>query len=205
MRLGFAQGFVNLDFEAANLSAYGAGPAVVPITNAIPGWTAVGTPSANDILYNDVSLGSPTVSLVGINNQFDPSSLDGSFSVVLQAFFTGGASISQTALVPVSAESLLFEAKQGGAGTLQVSLGGQNLSYSVLSSGANYTLYGANISAYAGQTEQLAFSALAVVSGGNIWNIDDIQFSSSTVPEPSDFALVALGALLLGFRRWRNK
>jgi hypothetical protein len=48
---GFAQGFVNLDFEAANLSAYGAGPAAVPATNAIPGWTAyLGGVPQTDIL-----------------------------------------------------------------------------------------------------------------------------------------------------------
>jgi hypothetical protein len=81
-----------------------------------------------------------------------------------------------------------------------VSLGGQNLSYFALSNGPNYTLYGGNIpSAFAGKSEQLMFSAL---EGENFWEIDDIQFSSSPVPEPSELALAALGTLLLGFRRW---
>jgi hypothetical protein len=34
--------------------------------------------------------------------------------------------------------------------------------------------------------------------------LDNIQFSSTAVPEPSELALGALGALLLGFRRWRK-
>jgi hypothetical protein len=81
-------------------------------------------------------------------------------------------------------------------------LGNQNISFSALSTGANYTLYGGNIPlAFAGQSEQLMFSAL---EGENFWNIDDIQFSSTAVPEPNEFALGALGALLLGLRRWRN-
>jgi hypothetical protein len=84
-----------------------------------------------------------------------------------------------------------------------VSLGGQNVPFFALSTVAPYTiLYGGDISAFAGQSEQLMFSALQGENNG--WNIDDIQFSSSSVPEPSVFALTALGALLLGFFRWRN-
>jgi hypothetical protein len=34
--------------------------------------------------------------------------------------------------------------------------------------------------------------------------LDNIQFSPVPVPEPSEFALAALGAVFPGFRRWRN-
>ena len=118
----------------------------------------------------------------------------------------GASSISQTGLVPVSAKSILFVAQGGGAPgavILLVSLGGQNIPFYALSTVAPYTsVYGGNIPpTFAGQIEQLTFSAL---EGENFWNIDDVQFSSSSVPEPSEFALAALGALLLGFRRRRN-
>jgi hypothetical protein len=200
----FAQGFVNLNFENATIipdpsSVYY--PNAVYASNAIPSWTATGFIGPNDILYNSASLGSTSVSILGTNGF--PNALDGKFSVYLYGGLTAtSASISQTAIVPVSAESILFEAQNDGGslgGTLLVSLGGQNLSYSALSSGANYTLYGADISTFAGQSERLMFSALE--GNNNFWNIDDIQFSSLPIPEPSELALATLGALFLGFCR----
>lgn len=200
-----SQGFVNLNFEDATIvpdpsSPYY--PNAVYASDAIPGWTATGFIGPNDILYNSASLGSTSVSILGTSGT--PPALDGNFSIYLYGGVTAAsASISQTAVVPVSAASLLFEAQQGGTGILQVSLGGQNISFSALSTGSNYTLYGGNIpSAFDNQSEQLMFSALE--GENNFWNVDDIQFSPSAVPEPSEFALGALGALLLGFRRWKN-
>jgi hypothetical protein len=203
---GFSQDFQNLDFEDATIipdpsSMYY--PEAVYASNAVPGWTVTGCfLGPNDVVYDSASLGSTSVSILDTNG----GAFDGAaYSVLLYGGGTAtAASISQTATVPVSAESILFEAQNGGYPggiILVVSLGGQNLSYFALSNGPNYTLYGADISAFAGQREQLMFSAL---EGENFWNIDDIQFSSSPVPEPSELALAALGGLLLGFRRWRN-
>ena len=60
------QGFVNLDFESANLSGYSAG--AVPAAYAIPSWTVYigGTPLAN-INYNIGLLGGIEVSIIGTN------------------------------------------------------------------------------------------------------------------------------------------
>jgi hypothetical protein len=204
----FPQGFVNLNFENAIITPDPSSPYfpnAVYASNAIPRWTATGFIGPTDILYNSASLGSTSVSILGTNGF--PPALDGNFSVDLYGGGTAtSASISQTAIVPASAQSILFEAQNLGGvlgGTLLVSLGGQNISFSAISTGSNYTLYGGNIpSAFDNQSEQLMFSALE--GGNNAWNIDDIQFSSSAVPEPNEFALTALGALLLGFRRRRN-
>jgi hypothetical protein len=200
LRSASGQSFVNLNFENATIvpdpsSPYY--PNAVSASNAIPGWTATGFIGPNDILYNSASLGSTSVSILGTSGF--PPALDGAFSVYLYGGGTStAASISQTGLVPDGTKSLLFKA-QPGAGTLLVSLGGQNISFSAISTGPNYTLYGGNISsAFAGQSEQLTFSALA---GENFWNIDDIQFSASSVPEPSVFGLLALGGLFFGLRR----
>jgi hypothetical protein len=202
----YAQGnFQNLDFESAQIIPLTQGadypPYSVATTNAVPGWTVFygGTPQSQ-ITYNDPALGSTFVNLWATNGQ----QISGNFSVLLQGGGTASsASISQTGLVPAGTQSLLFEAQRFGAGigALQVFLGGQNLSFVALSSGANYTLYGVDVSAFAGQTEQLEFSALESIYGNN-WNIDNIQFSSTAVPEPSALALTALGAVMLGFRRW---
>jgi PEP-CTERM motif len=82
-------------------------------------------------------------------------------------------------------------------------MGGQNISYSAISIGPNYTSYGGNIpSGLAGQIEQLTFDAPE--GGNNYWEIDDIQFSPSFIPEPSVLWLFALGGLFFGLRHKHN-
>src|SRR6266571_2422703 len=93
----------------------------------------------------------------------------------------------------------------GVPGVLSVSLDGVNIPYVSLSSGPNYTLYGGDISPFAGRTAELGFSLF----GGagidySIWNLDSIEFSDLAVPEPSVLGLSLLGALLLGWRHWRK-
>jgi hypothetical protein len=130
--------------------------------------------------------------------------IDGKYSVLLTG--TGAtASISQTGLVPVGTQSLLFEANAGN-GTLAVLVGNQTVPITAVGTGPNYTLYGANLSAWAGQTEPLTFSALQFNSGLNSWVIDDISFSPTTIPEPSPIILTGVGALVFAlYRRFAPK
>jgi hypothetical protein len=200
-----AQGtFQNLNFESARIIPIPSGdygPNSIATTNALPGWAVfIGSSQLSEITYNDPDLGSTWVNLWATNG----AQISGRYSVLLQGGLSApAASISQTALVPVSAESLLFEA-QPGPGSLLVSLGGQNIPFFALSTGSNYTLYGGDVTAFAGQTEQLVFSAIDI-GGGNDWIVDNIQFSNSGIPEPSVFSLFALGALLLGWRVLRRR
>ena len=98
--------------------------------------------------------------------------------------------MSQTALVPAGAQLLLFKGQVfGSPSALVISLNGQNLSYTAISSGPNYTLYGADISAFAGQLETLSF----LEPLGNAV-LDDIEFA---VPEPSTLALLGLAGAVL--------
>ena|SRR5215472_14356104 len=115
------------------------------------------------------------------------------------------AGIAQTGQVPVLAESLQFiaDGNLANIANLQVSLGNQDLSLVVISNALNYTVYGADISAFAGQTEQLMFAALNA-GGGNNWEIDNIQFSTSPIPEPDTLVLAAMGGLFLISRRWKR-
>jgi len=96
----------------------------------------------------------------------------------------------------------MFEA-QPDVGTFQVFVGGQNVPFSALGLGPNYTLYGANISAWAGDTEQLTFSAMEGGQGVglNNWVLDDISFSPTGVPEPDPFILTGLGGTLFALCR----
>ena len=211
---GFSQGFVNLDFESATIQVdpSGGAPWIVYANQAISGWTAyIGGTPANDILYNAVPLSSPAISLLGTNYNIlgHPLNLriQGSYFVMLWGAFnhptdgSGTAAIGQTGQIPVSAQSLVF---WGTAGGLQVSLNSQPLDFLATGGTTNYTIYSADISAYAGQTGQLLFSdPFYTGTQGGPASIDNIQFSSSPVPEPSELALAALGTLLFGFRRWR--
>ena len=203
-----AQGFVNLDFESAKIQPIAGSPYFpygIASTNALPGWTVFsGASSQPDISYNDPAIGSTWVNLWATNGQ----NIEGSFSVLLQGGLSASfASIVQTGAVPASAQSILFKAQYflapGVSNGISLSLGGQNIPFYSLSTGPNYTLYGGDISAFAGLTEALAFTAYNV-SQDNDWNIDSIVFSTSPISEPTAFSLFALGGLLIGCRQWRN-
>jgi hypothetical protein len=198
------QSFENLDFESANLSPIPSGQfgGLVPISDALPGWTGyLGTNQVTQILQNNLTLGNPSIDILGPDWSFGTYGIiEGQYTLVLQSggnvpFFS--ASVSQSGLVPANSLSLQFKAQTFTS--FSVSLGGQALSLIPLGTGANYTLYGADISPFAGQVETLAITALA---GPNTTDyFDSIVFSPSAVPEPSVFGLLAFGGLLFAFRR----
>ncbi len=115
------------------------------------------------------------------------------------------AAISQTGMIPVDALSLRFLAF---GPQILVTFGGQSLSLSPLVSGPGLgTLFGADISAFAGQTGELRFTAPNLSSMGfpNDVFLDDISFSPQAEPEPSVFGLFTFGALLLGWQLWKRR
>jgi hypothetical protein len=66
----------------------------------------------------------------------------------------------------------------------------------------NYTVYGVDVSPFAGETGQLLFTAPIQ----NFVLLDNIQFSSSPVPEPSSLCLIGLGGIMSAmlFRKRRK-
>jgi hypothetical protein len=152
------------------------------------------------------SLGATAVTLIGPNSPFGSAPIDGNYSVLLQGGLSASAaSISQTGAIPAGTQSLLFEGEPG-SGPLNVLIGTQVVSFAAVGNGPNYVLYDANISAWAGQTEQLTFSALEDLSRPNNWEIDDISFSPTAIPEPSPLALTGVGALVFAlYRRFAPK
>jgi hypothetical protein len=206
---GFSQSFLNLDFEQAKIvpilgGEYGGSS--IAVTNALPDWSVYyGANQQSQITYNDPALGSTFVSLIATNGD----QLAGNYSVLLQGGATASAAtIAQTGLIPGNAESLTFIAVGNttlGISSLQVLIDNQEVSFSVISNLLNSTLYGANVSAFANQDDTLSFSALEASIGYNNWEIDNIQFSSTPVPEPSEYALIGLGATALFALRHRHK
>jgi hypothetical protein len=210
-----AQGtFQNLDFEESTVPQ-DSQTNVVSSLNAFPGWSVyVSTNQQTFVGFNNGCFGSTCVSLLGTNGDriLGYRSLEGGFSALLQGGVSGSvvlyptaASILQTGFIPASARSILFRAGPSIPGTLSVSLGGIDIPFLALSNGPNYTVYGGDISAFAGQTALLEFSVSRLPGTASIdWNIDSIEFSASTIPEPSVLRLSALGTVLLAWRFLRQ-
>jgi hypothetical protein len=224
---GFPQGFTNLNFESATIVQTGGSS--VQFNQAFPGWTGtVGGVQQTLALYNDVYLDTAGIAIIDHNwtnsaaynngGGYPPISglIQGNYTAILMSGNTSGANpqpadttLSQTSLVPIGIQSLQFKAYEAfdSLGSFAVTLGGQTLSLTTLGTGADYTLYGANVSQWAGQTAQLAFTAFGEnphVDDEYLY-LDSIQFSTQSVPEPSAFALAALGALFLGFDRRKRR
>src|ERR1700733_3410142 len=88
-QIGYTQGFTNLNFESANVSGYSPDSEDVPITKALPGWSAYisnssATNTETQVWYDGISLASALISVVDTNvpfSYFDP--LQGRYSVDL--------------------------------------------------------------------------------------------------------------------------
>jgi hypothetical protein len=190
--------FQNLDFEQASISV--PPPAQVSTSAALPGWTVYFNGSQSDTIdYDTITLDQWDVSIHDSKTHYY-SPIAGLFSVLLQGGRApgnvfGAGEIAQTGSVDSGSRSLLFSAKLGGSG-FEVSFKGQPLPIYALASSANFTQFGADISQFVGQTGELRFSSPYGASA----YLDDIQFSSQVVPEPSTITLLAAGAAILSGR-----
>ena len=144
---------------------------------------------------------------IGIQGPGSNRNLSGNYTAMLQSGFAlsgpptqAHASLSQTAVVPAAARSLQFKAS--AYGPFEVTLNDQSLSLTPILVASGYTVYGANIEAFAGISSKLTFTTIPKQTAPIITTVfvDDIVFSSQIIPEPSAFGLFGLGALLLGWR-----
>ena len=199
-----AQGFINLNFESAKFTPHPAGGSFVYASNAVPGWTPYFDGFANDyVSSNGISLGGPQVSIETTNNVQGYLPVQGKFFLLLGGSFSGGnstASIGQTGQIPLSAQSILFWGSIFGS--LDVSFNGNALSFAAAGTTVNnYTIYQADVSTYAGQIGELLFSSPFNTHAF----IDNIQFSSTAVPEPGILAFTVLGGLGLFLIKKRQR
>jgi len=201
--------FQNLDFESANLSPVSAGlrGGAVPISSALPGWSGLlGTSPVTSVLQNNYDTRDAGISILGPNwnsGNGNPGIIGGSYTVDLQPGLGPGGTLVGTSLfqsgtIPANAESLQFKAESfEGSAPLSVSFAGDSLTLFAVSSGVApsgqpYTVYGANISPFAGETGQLQFTATLA----NAVELDDISLSPSAVPEPSPVVSFGIAGLL---------
>ena len=200
-KTGFSQGFINLGFESAVIKTNGAPQFQIVASNAIPGWSAyVNDTLQNYIPYNVQTLGSAAVILDDSNNISGFAPVQGKYFALLggsQFSTPQSAAIGQTGLIPITAASILF---WGNIGHIQVLFNNQQLNFNQVGTTGNYGIYGADVSNYAGQIGELLFYAPFNTSA----IIDNIQFSSTAVPEPSALALLGLAVAALHLYRRRN-
>ncbi len=210
--------FQNLGFESATVIG---GPGTfVDFGQAFQGWTGyVGGVQQFSAVYDTLAMDTAGFAIIDGNfsNPFGmPGGLiQGNFTAVLMSGIAGlgqpsDTTLVQTGLIPVGTQSLLFKAHLDNfvtSDTFSVTLGGQTLSVTPVQAGANYTVYGADIHTWAGQTTELAFTAIAQrPHHSDTWlYLDAIQFSNLPAPEPSVWALSGLGALLLGWHVLRRR
>ena len=196
--VGRSQDFVNFDFEAANNLGSPGSFAQLSAADAFPGWTV----SAGYIVYDDFSLSGGSVSIFDSGPPFYLPPIQGIYFAYLASANNPqnlyAISLDQTGTIPQSAESITFWGNDEG---MEITFKGQPLDFMVTGITANYNIYSADISSFAGQAGELLFTAPPLTGSDTL---DNIQFSASPVPEPNSFGLFALGGLLATWLQWRK-
>jgi hypothetical protein len=205
--------FQNLDFESVILPLVSTDPFYgrVPISNALPGWTGhIGSVQQELVLYNNVFLDSTGIGLFGPGPGVSGVHIEGSYTAFLEAGFgifgpelRPDANLSQTGLIPFGTRSFLF--KGLATGPFVVSLNNQAIPMLSLSSGPNYTLYGGDVSIFAGSMAELQITLISPASPfHDFLSLDSVEFSPNAVPEPSFMWLLGIGLASAGLWRLRR-
>lgn len=179
--------FHNLDFESATISQTQS-IGLVDSADALPHWSAfsgTNTPLAQ-VGFKAQIAGTP-IALFATNG-LTGTSIEGGFSVYLVGAgvdypggplpFVPAASITQTGLVPATAQCVVFKARPGTS-LLVLSLGGQAIPFVAVARGSNYNLYAGDVAPFVGQSLELRFT---VGYRGTGWNLDSIAFTDQTRP-----------------------
>jgi hypothetical protein len=131
-----------------------------------------------------------------------PPTLEGNYSALLPSVLLANSgpfstAIAQAGLIPAAAQSLQMKIQMRTPEELSVAIGGHNIAMFPLQVTSNYTLYGGDIAAFAGQIEELRIMNHAVPQGSFFGLVvDSIEFSPETIPEPRSLSLIT-GAFFL--------
>ena len=204
--------FKNLDFESVRLPLNSKPGSDLSITDAFPGWSGfVGTNQEKWVYYDAVPGFLSGISLLD-SHGLPPAPTQGAYYVSLFAgaslsesgYYAADVSISQSGVVPSWAKAVLFNARTGDPGRFAISLNGQAIPHVVLSSSTfeENSLFGADVSAFAGQTVELRLTAFSGYDSEQFTTLllDDIRFAEQAVPELSSWAILLLGLVVLWWR-----
>lgn len=197
-----AKDFENLNFDEGTLSPGPINDGPQPIGTYLPGWTAhMGPQELTEVYfgYQSSAYGRVAVS----PQERRPFTFEGRYGLLLQGgpeFLSSSpavpASISQVGLIPAGTKSLLF--RSDIASPTEVRINGKAISLYAVEKVSFTTIYGVDVSDFAGQEVDLSFVNYANPAEPGFAAIDSLQFSSSvTVPEPSTCALLGSGGLAL--------
>ncbi len=212
--------FQDLDFESVTVVPVPDPYHRVSMSAAMPGWLGYsGATLLDRVNYNSQFLDSTGISILNTNTYWG-GPIQG-YTVLLQAGadlccgnldIRADVALAQTGTVPVGMQSLQFAGRMAfNAFSLTepnarftVSFDGHPLVLVETGAQGNYRFYGADVSAFAGQSGELRFFVSAGTSGmdgmRNVF-LDSIQFSPDPVPEPDTLWL--LGSAIFGGGLWR--
>jgi hypothetical protein len=204
--------FQNLDFESGTFVPYPGGlPVQMYFDQAFPGWRGYIGGAREPTAFSNAICIAACPQFVLLDEFSRPQPIEGSLTAFLHGGLRQGepvgVSMAQTGLVPSDAQSLSFSAQFYG-GPFEVALSGQPLSLVPLLATPDYIVFGADITAWAGQEAELRFTAFAgenpALTGGGRLFLDSVEFSTTPIPEPSTLALFAVAGVL-GWAHWRRK
>lgn len=206
----FASGFENLNFENVIPGQLRPRPGEeydrVEIAYALRGWQVyTGDQKEHLVLVNNQFLGSAGA---GLLTKLSPNGLDFSTAIIegnSSALLQAGArlhgeghvstSILQKGTIPAGSQSLIFNSREFGS-PFSVSLNGSMAPVVGLVVQDPFlqrvNTYGVDVSALGGQDVELKFT---VIQGTII--LDNLHFSTTSVPEPFAPALLGLGTIVL--------
>lgn len=196
--------FGNLDFESATVVSHDDNFGFLDWALAVPGWTHGEGPDTRAVYRGLTHVGTtPWYLLVDAAVQ-GRAPLQGSYSVAFASGHSDPQSenspwiesfMAQQGTVPVSVRSIRFLA----SGSFEFRVNGAALPVLSLGQGA----YGADLSAYAGQSVELRFANVSTQLHDAVV-VDDVRLSSmALVPEPATgiLGIAGLGWLALAMRR----
>lgn len=207
---GWTAEFRNLDFEEAlvdparmnlfpQLTGISPGAGAGRALDLIPGWNlSFGSEPTDGLGFNYPGFFFGTIyATLFDGNYLESPLLEGRYSLLFRVEGpVGPYRITQAGTVPVDARYLTFTF--GGNG-LVASINGEDITSLYPIPAFNPKTVVADISRFAGQTVELTFRTtdeVPVLGGGPVSILDSIAFS--VIPEPSTYALLALGGGAFG-------